>query len=84
MFDTFTQKFPRDYTAAYTNNYATDYECVSPIVPSLYFTHRIGGNRNVNTIDERRSKIVRNRVFDCHLSPDRREMAIENTVSNEF
>ena len=24
---------------------------------------------NVNTIDERRSKIVRNRVFDCHLSP---------------
>ena len=24
----------------------------------------------VNTIDERRSKIVRNRVFDCHLSPD--------------
>ena len=25
---------------------------------------------NVNTIDERRSKIVGNRVFDCHLSPD--------------
>ena len=25
---------------------------------------------NVNSIDERRSKIVGNRVFDCHLSPD--------------
>ena len=25
---------------------------------------------NVNTIDERRSKIVRNRIFDCRLSPD--------------
>ena len=32
---------------------------------------------NVNTIDERRPKIVRNRVFDC-------QMAIENTVSIEF
>ena len=26
-------------------------------------------------------KIVRNRVFDCHLSPDWRQMAIQNTVS---
>ena len=25
---------------------------------------------NVNSIDERRSKIVGNRVSDCHLSPD--------------
>ena len=25
---------------------------------------------NVNSIDECRSKIVGNRVFDCHLSPD--------------
>ena len=25
---------------------------------------------NDNTIDENRSKIVRNRVFDCHLWPD--------------
>ena len=25
---------------------------------------------NVNTIDKRRSKIVRNRVFDCHLLPN--------------
>ena len=33
---------------------------------------------------ERRYKIVRNRVFDCHLSPDRRQMAIENTVTSDF
>ena len=26
--------------------------------------------KNVHTIDERRSKMVRNRVFDCRLSPD--------------
>ena len=39
---------------------------------------------NVNTIDDRSSKIVRNRVFDCHLSPDWRQMAIKNTVSIDF
>ena len=39
---------------------------------------------NVNTIDERRSKIVRNRVFDCRVSPDWRHMAIKNTVFSEF
>ena len=39
---------------------------------------------NVNTIDEWYIKIVKNRVFDCHLSPDWRQMAIENTVSIEF
>ena len=35
-------------------------------------------------IDERGSKIVRNGVFDFHLSPYWRQMTIENTVSNEF
>ena len=39
---------------------------------------------NVNTIGERRSKIVINRVFDCHLSLDWRQMTIENTVSIDF
>ena len=39
---------------------------------------------NVNTIDERRSKIVRNRVFNCHLLPDWRQMAIQNTVSSDL
>ena len=27
-------------------------------------------------------KIVRNRVFDCHLSPDWLQMVMENTVSS--
>ena len=35
-------------------------------------------------IDKCRSKIVRNRVFDCHLSPNWRQMAIKNTVSSDF
>ena len=39
---------------------------------------------NVNTIGERSSKIVRNRVFDCQLSPDLRQMAIDNTVYSDF
>ena len=39
---------------------------------------------NVNTIDERRSKIVRDRVFDYHMSPDCQQMAIENTVYSDF
>ena len=39
---------------------------------------------NVNTINKHRSKIVRNRVFDCHLSPVWRQMAIENTVTSDF
>ena len=36
------------------------------------------------TIDERGSKIARNSVFDCHLSPVGRQMAIEKSVSNDF
>ena len=36
------------------------------------------------TIDECGSKIVKSRVFDCHLSPDWRQMAIKNTVSSDF
>ena len=47
-------------------------------------SHRVGGIENVNTIDERRKKIVRNRVYDCHLSPDWRQMTIENTVYSDF
>ena len=38
---------------------------------------------NVNSIDECRSKIVGNRVFDCHLSPDCRQMAIKISVKIE-
>ena len=36
------------------------------------------------TIDERGSKTARNSVLDCHLSPVWRQMAIENSVSNDF
>ena len=39
---------------------------------------------NVNTIDERSLKIDRNSVFDCHLSPDWRQMANKNAVSSDF
>ena len=39
---------------------------------------------HVSTIDERGSKIDRNSVFDCHVSPVWRQMAIENTVSIDF
>ena len=36
------------------------------------------------TVDERGLKIARNRVFNCHLSPIGRQMANENSVSNDF
>ena len=39
---------------------------------------------NANTIEERRSKIDRNSVFDCHLSPHWRQMAIKNTIFISF
>ena len=35
-------------------------------------------------IDERGSKAARNSVFDCHLSPNGRQMAFENSVSYGF
>ena len=40
--------------------------------------------QNVNTIDERRSKIARNKAFDCHLSPYWRQMAIKNLFLTIF
>ena len=41
---------------------------------------------NVNTtcIDKRGSKLARNRVYECHLSQNWRQMAIENTISIDF
>ena len=50
----------------------------------LTILHWVGGNRKRHYIDECGSKIVRNRVFDCLLSSDWRQMAIENTVSSDF
>ena len=36
------------------------------------------------TIDESGSKLARNSVSDCHLSPVGRQMAIKNSVSTDF
>ena len=33
------------------------------------YSHRVGTMENANTIKERRSKINRNSVFDCHVAP---------------
>ena len=51
---------------------------------TLLYTHRVGGNRKANTIEERRSKLFINRVFDCHLLPYWRQLPIENTVFIDF
>ena len=36
------------------------------------------------TINERGLRIARHSVFDCHLSPDRPQIAIKNSISNDF
>ena len=41
-------------------------------------------SKTLSTIDERGSKVYKNNVFDCHLSPVGHQMAIENTVSIDF
>ena len=41
-------------------------------------------SKTLLTLDERGSKINRNSVFDCHLSPDWRQMVIEISVSIDF
>ena len=41
-------------------------------------------SKTLLTIDEHGSKIAINSVLDCHLSPVGRQMAIENSVSNDF
>ena len=41
-------------------------------------------SKTLFTIDKGGSKIGRNSVFDCHLSPVGRQMTIENSVSNDF
>ena len=41
-------------------------------------------SKTLLTIDERWSKIARNSVFDCYLSPVGWQMAIENSVSKIF
>ena len=41
-------------------------------------------SKTLFTIDKRGSKIDRNSVFDCHLSPVGRQMTIVNSFSNDF
>ena len=49
------------------------------------WTHLVGDNRKtLLIIQECGSKLTKNSVFDCHLSPVGRQMAIENSVSNDF
>ena len=53
----------------------------------FYFSKPTSGRwqlKTLLTIDGRGSKIARNSVFDCQLSPNWRQMAIENYVSNDF
>ena len=41
-------------------------------------------SKTLSTIDERGSKTDKNSVFDCHLSLVWRQLAIKNSVSNDF
>ena len=41
-------------------------------------------SKTLLTIDERGSKIARNSVFDCHLSPSGAINGNKNSVSNDF
>ena len=51
----------------------------------LFSIHmRQAANKSLLTIDEYGSKIPRNSVFYCHLSPVGRQMAIKHSVSNDF
>ena len=66
----------------------TDWERIAVIVClNSDFTKITLGRRQSKkllTIDECGSKIARNCVFDCHLSPIGRQMAIENSVLTIF
>ena len=45
----------------------------------------MGGNqKTLLTIDERGSKVARNSVFDCHLSPVGRQKTMENSVASNL
>ena len=48
------------------------------------FPHLRAAIENVITSDEHRWKIVRNIVFDSHLSPVGRQTVIINSVSSDF
>ena len=54
------------------------------VFPHSYITLDRWQSKTLSTIDELQSKIDINSVFDCHLSPVGRQMAIESTVSIDF
>ena len=59
------------------------------LVPKLFlqfcvYSFITPDRRQSKTIDELGSKIAGSSVFDCHLSPVGRQMAIENCVANDF
>ena len=54
------------------------------IICHLFSTRDRWQPKMLLTIEEHGSKIARNSVFDCHLSPVGRQMAIKNSVSNDF
>ena len=51
---------------------------------TIIFTSGRRQSKTLLTIDENGSKIDRNSVFDCHLLPVRRQMAIKKSVSKAF
>ena len=52
--------------------------------PESRYTPGRRQSKTLLTIDGRGSKIARNSIFDCHLSPVGRQMAIKNSISNDF
>ena len=72
------------YQMSYTFGEKSFFALMSLINAHINFTPLLAAIENANTIEERISKIVRNKVFDCHLSPHWRQMAIENTASIDF
>ena len=53
-------------------------------IPCYNFTPDKRQSKTLSKIDERGSKIDRNSIFDCHLSPVGPQMTIKNTVSIDF
>ena len=53
------------------------------LIRDLIITPGRRQSKTLLTIDKRGPKITRNSVFDCHLSPFGRQMAIKNYVSSD-
>ena len=51
---------------------------------TMYTPGRRQSKTFISSTNEDQNSQVRKRVFDFHLSPDWRQMAIKNTVSSDF